>query len=374
MGQQQTKQQAKVFHQAVRNGNVEKVAEEIANGVPLDDQDDVFGTALHESVCFNRLEVAELLIKHKVDINAHTFGRNGETALHVAAKKGLLPFVDLLLVSGAKINQTGPSGMTALHLALENGYEEVCKFLVDFGANLAIVDANNSTPLHIACKKAMKGTVPLLASRGGSNFEVYDKFGMTSLMYTAQLGNSELFNELVRNGAKVCGDFGQGKEKEKEKEKDKDKEKHLSFPGRGTPLHVVTTVELAKEILSLHVDLQARDDFGRTSLHSQCTVSSNYPIVELLLSNGSDPNARDKSKSTALHLAASSGCLRNSELLIQYGADVNTLDDTKASALHLASKTGYDSICNLLIKCGADVNAKNSEGLNPSQLAISAED
>lgn len=43
MGQKVTKQRLVVFHNAVRNGNVEKVKEMLEEGVELDDEDDVFG-------------------------------------------------------------------------------------------------------------------------------------------------------------------------------------------------------------------------------------------------------------------------------------------------------------------------------------------
>lgn len=43
MGQKQSKQRLIVFHNAVRNGNTEKVKEMLTEGISLEDQDDVFG-------------------------------------------------------------------------------------------------------------------------------------------------------------------------------------------------------------------------------------------------------------------------------------------------------------------------------------------
>lgn len=38
-----------MFHNAVRNGNTEKVKEMLEEGIPLDDQDDVFGMKINNN-------------------------------------------------------------------------------------------------------------------------------------------------------------------------------------------------------------------------------------------------------------------------------------------------------------------------------------
>lgn len=46
MGQKQSRQRLTVFHNAVRNGNVERVKEMLTEGISLEDQDDVFGMSM----------------------------------------------------------------------------------------------------------------------------------------------------------------------------------------------------------------------------------------------------------------------------------------------------------------------------------------
>eukprot|EP01113_Clastostelium_recurvatum_P017906 TRINITY_DN2112_c0_g1_i2.p1 TRINITY_DN2112_c0_g1~~TRINITY_DN2112_c0_g1_i2.p1 ORF type:complete len:381 (+),score=86.31 TRINITY_DN2112_c0_g1_i2:373-1515(+) len=376
MGQGHTKQQACAFHQAVRNGTLDKVKEGLDLGMPLDDQDDVFGTSLHETVCFSRFEVAEMLLAHKADVNAHTFQKNGETVLMVAARKGMLTYVDLFVRSGARVNQTGPGQVTALHLALENGHQDVAKFLLESGADLAALDATGSSPLHIACRKGMISVADALLNKGCGGVDDHDKAGMTPIMYAAQLSNLSLFEVLIKHEAKVTypeivPEKKDRKEKSKAKDKDKNKEKERFpvGPGQGGPLHVANSLEIAVRLLELGADVHSRSQDSWTPLHTQCTTSSNYPIVEALLRFGADSNARAKDRVTPLHLSALNGALRNAELLVQYGADTNAIDDTKTTPLHTSSKEGYESISKLLLDNKADKEIKNGAGFTAAQLA-----
>lgn len=109
------------------------------------------GTPLHEAACFDRLEIAEILIRNKADVNC-TQRHHGDTPLCVACRKGFLPHVELLVRNGAKINQQGKGGATPLHCALENKHEEVAQFLVGEGASVNILDSNGMSSLHLACK------------------------------------------------------------------------------------------------------------------------------------------------------------------------------------------------------------------------------
>lgn len=60
----------------------------------------------------------------------------GRTTLHLAAMKGYLPIVQMLLERGIDINARDNNGWTALHLAAERGQQQVVKLLLDRGADL----------------------------------------------------------------------------------------------------------------------------------------------------------------------------------------------------------------------------------------------
>lgn len=93
-------------------------------------------------------------------------------------------------------------------------------------------------------------------------------------------------------------------------------------------------------------------------------------VVELLIENGADVNARDDHQKTPLHWAAHlPGYVRITELLIASGAEVNVKDDKHITPLHNAAFDDLDKVARLLIAHGADINAKDSEGLTPAGRA-----
>ena len=60
-------------------------------------------------------------------------------------------------------------------------------------------------------------------------------------------------------------------------------------------------------------------------------------IVRLLVEQGADVTAKDKSSSTPLHLASSFGTPEIVRLLIERGVDITAEDESRKTPLHLAS-------------------------------------
>lgn len=400
MGQKVTKQKLSVFHNAVRNGNTAKVKELIETGAPLDDQDDVFGTALHEAVCFDRLEIAELLIEHKEDVN--TIQRpHGDTPLCVASRKGYIQHIELLIKHHAKINLQGKDGSTPLHCALENKHENVAQFLVGAGANVNILDSNGMSSLHVACKNLCKQSIELIlnnpenlslspssSSRSvskslsskslssgslSSTLNSHDKFNMTPLMYLCKEGDLQLVEFLLKSGAKTRYENG-----------------------KSAPLHVTSNLEIAKILIANGADVNARDEIQSTPLHYAATDINGTLLVQLFIENRADPSTHDapptstssgahyksshhgdviSGRSTPLHCACACGALANAETLLEKGgADVAARDFHKNTPLHVACKMGYSAIAQMLTSHGADPEAVNADGLTPAQLALISDD
>ena len=76
---------------------------------------------------------AEMLIKSGADVN-NTM-ENGETAMHVAARFGALRMVQILLLEEASPLATSKSGETALHVAVRACNYFVVKELIEHVAN-----------------------------------------------------------------------------------------------------------------------------------------------------------------------------------------------------------------------------------------------
>ena len=91
-------------------------------------------------------------------------------------------------------------------------------------------------------------------------------------------------------------------------------------------------------------------------------------LRELLATDRSLVNARDKDGSTPLHCAVWKGHQQVVVLLIEAGADVNAHNDNDhwgTTPLHAAAHANQAAIAQLLIDHGADVNAKDREGRTP---------
>ena len=106
---------------------------------------------------------------------------------------------------------------------------------------------------------------------------------------------------------------------------------------------------------------------GKENIHGETALMwasyhGHKDIVELLLKNGADVNARDDDGCTALIKASFRGHKEIVELLLKRGADVSMANKNGNTALIFASSWGHEEIVELLLKNGADVNAKNSEG------------
>ncbi|KAL1892390.1 hypothetical protein Sste5346_007128 [Sporothrix stenoceras] len=93
-----------------------------------------------------------------------------------------------------------------------------------------------------------------------------------------------------------------------------------------------------------------------------------YCVVELLLVNGADVEAKDLYGWTPLSLAAAGGYEAVTRLLLDKGADVEA-NSNIMTPLSLAAAGGYEAVVRLLLDKGADVEAKDHDGQTPLSLA-----
>lgn len=141
--------------------------------------------------------------------------------------------------------------------------------------------------------------------------------------------------------------------------------------------------------------VKIRDINNNTPLHSACQ-NARQNIVELLISNGADVNARNNYGRSPLHLAwREKGGARISQILIESGADINLEDhygetplsvavavgnkemlgvllehhvkipvrgDKGREILHRAASHGLKEIVDVMMDRGSDISTKNNDG------------
>jgi ankyrin repeat protein len=108
---------------AAYKGDVEMVKKILATRPDPSVRDACGGTALHDAIFQDNLEVIKLLLDYGFDINA-TVPSNGYTPLHYCVWAGNLPALKLLLAYQADKSIKAKDGLTPLEKATKDGKRE----------------------------------------------------------------------------------------------------------------------------------------------------------------------------------------------------------------------------------------------------------
>ena len=118
--------------------------------------------------------------------------------------------------------------------------------------------------------------------------------------------------------------------------------------------------KIVKEFIDNGCSLSSIDINEKTPLIHACEFDAPLETIKLLLSNGSDVNAKDNQGKTPLYYASGNEKIDIVNLLIQNGADVNVNDKyCKETPLFNASSKGRIEIVKLLLQNGAERYHKN---------------
>ncbi|XGA08541.1 MAG: ankyrin repeat domain-containing protein [Wolbachia endosymbiont of Xenopsylla cheopis] len=229
-------------------------------------------------------------------------------------------------------------------------------------------------PLMLAAYVGNKNIINLLL-RNGARRGALDKYGSTLFHY---VGSSEVVNLLTNLdiGINIKNEFGH------------------------TPLHeVIRSLNKKKNdnnaikkientiirLIEMGADISSTDDYRYTPLH-YATHFNNIRITEFILKEIAqqyfnpivDPivrqyfNPRDEGGEAPLHKAAYNGNLEMVDILIKKKADINAQNKHGNTPLHMAiigGKGRAEDIVRLLLKEGAIITIKNKSGITPLDLA-----
>ncbi|XP_072449865.1 ankycorbin-like isoform X2 [Chiloscyllium punctatum] len=187
--------------QAVDGSDPEKVVSLLNKRTLLTTKLDTEGrSAYHLAAMKGYVDCLEVILARGVDINA--LDGSGLNALHLAAKYGNHQCVRRLLQEKCPVNAVDGFGRIALHHAATSGSFSCVQTLCDFKSPVNIHDDDGCTPLILAAQMSNYEMCRCLIVRGG-DVNSRDKQGRTALMLACENDSVETVDVLVRSGANV---------------------------------------------------------------------------------------------------------------------------------------------------------------------------
>ena len=200
----------------------------------------------------------------------------------------------------------------------------IVKMLLEKGADAKRVDSKNRTLLHFAARKGYQEIVQLLIQYG-CNVRTRDLWGFTAAKMARLAGHFELCQKIKWSYV----------------------QKEIEEP-------LLNTCYLSKS--------------GYRRIHWAIKRGFSY-IVEKLIEQGEDKDAKARYGETPLHLAAERGHTEIVKLLLHAGANKDAKNRYRQTPLHLAAERGHTEIVKLLLHAGAMKNEDDMYWNTPLNIA-----
>uniref|UniRef100_UPI0037E74095 uveal autoantigen with coiled-coil domains and ankyrin repeats n=1 Tax=Semicossyphus pulcher TaxID=241346 RepID=UPI0037E74095 len=186
---------------AVERSEVDKVAAVLSKKGIIPTKLDVEGrSAFHLAATRGHLDCLNLILGHNVDVTATD--ATGKNALHLASRNGHSLCVQKLLQHNSPVGNVDLQGRTALHDAVMAGCSSSVKLLCDSGASVNACDFDGRTPLVLATQMCHPRICQLLLERG-ADITTRDKQNKTALMLGCEFGCKDAVEVLLKNGIDV---------------------------------------------------------------------------------------------------------------------------------------------------------------------------
>ncbi|NWH85497.1 ANKR6 protein, partial [Aegithalos caudatus] len=230
-------------------------------------------TPLHLAAYKGHLHVVQVLLKAGCDLDIQDDG--DQTALHRAAVVGNTDIIATLIQEGCALDRQDKDGNTALHEACWHGFSQSAKVLVKAGANVLAKNKAGNTPLHLACQNSHSQSTRVLLL-GGSRADLKNNAGDTCLHVAARYNHLPIIRVLLSAFCSV----------------------HEKNQAGDTALHVAAALnhkKVVKLLLEAGADASVVNNAGQTPL--DVARQHNNPEVALLLTKASQVSRFNRGRS-----------------------------------------------------------------------------
>lgn len=369
---------------AIRKGDSARAQSLIASGAGADVLDAALLSAVNKEK--ELVDVVRLLLDKGARVNQPDVHR---TALMLAADRGHVETIKLLLAKGADVNAIVKDDITALAIAVQDNNAAVVRLLVAGGANTRaenLLDLAAGAPwvtdedenpypertseiLQLLLDKGANAKSPdgdrallvanslekvkLLLARG-ANPNTTGSHGSTPLMVAADRGDNQIVEALLSAGADANAQDSEG---------DTALLALLDAGDRRRKRNVEDYPVLVRALLrSKNLNVNAQNKKGETALMRAVRLG-NVESVRLLLSAGANTYAADKVGDTAYVLAYENGNTEIEKLLTTAAAQKKTPAALNAFLVAAIAKKDAAKVKDLLDQ-GADPNYRHPIGLD----------
>ena len=346
-------------YEACRSGLLPRIKAFVQENISLLQGENEEGeTLLYAAVLGNQLEVLQWLYAQNPSL-LKKCRKDGWNLMHVAAAEGHAPIVQWLQKQETNLLQElSPEKWTPLHCAvfneqlsvlglfvdfikkeinlLEQLVERPCSKTLDFLLNQGLDPETSNrfkqSLLHLAAQAGQEENVRCLLQYK-AQINAQDLSGRTALFLAVTQGHRSIVQFLLKKGADstilTCGN---------------ESVLHIAAFYGHTPIMQDLLKESKAKLL-----IKIQDSDGKIPLHSALWGDSKQDVVQLLLDQGSDPNAINSFSYTPLHWACKNGHTQSFNLLIKRGARLDIVNANHDLPLDLAIRWGKDDIFHLLM-------------------------